>query len=80
MCSLVRFSPDECGQGPDPRLHWFELRNGSYWITVGEVELFRFAGLLDPNDTTSIRTAISRDAPAVEMLEPDYVAGTAIFA
>lgn len=36
-------------------------------------------GFSIPTDTTSIRTAISRAAPAVEMLEPGYLGGTAIF-
>jgi Family of unknown function (DUF5984) len=31
------------GAGVDPRLHWFALSDGWFWITVAEVELFRFS-------------------------------------
>jgi hypothetical protein len=28
------------GDGTDPRLHWFALSDGHYWITIGDVDLF----------------------------------------
>ena len=31
------------GDGSDPRLGWFALSDGHYWITVDEVELFRYS-------------------------------------
>jgi hypothetical protein len=31
------------GEGVDSRLHWFALSDGWFWITVEEVELFRFS-------------------------------------
>ena len=35
--------------GEQPRLHWFGLTEGWYWIQVGEHELLRYSRLDHPN-------------------------------
>jgi hypothetical protein len=46
LCPMDDVSP---WGGEPPRLHWFGLTEGWYWIQVGEHELLRFSGLDCPD-------------------------------
>lgn len=41
--AVSEIAPWTNGAGNDPHLSWFGLSDGHYWVTVNDVDLFRFS-------------------------------------